>query len=62
MLSRMLADPKVWRERAEECRTVADAIHDATAKAQMMSVADAYELIATQMTRHTLPNDDDMRN
>jgi hypothetical protein len=38
---------KLWRERAEECRSVADGIKDETSRRQMMGVADSYDRMAT---------------
>jgi hypothetical protein len=37
---------KLWRERAEECRSAADGIKDETSRRQMMGVAESYERMA----------------
>ena len=55
----LMSDPKAWRERAEQCRTVAEAIHDATSRAQMMSVADAYDSMAMYADRRSWRDDQD---
>ena len=39
-------DPKHWRERAEEARTVADELIDPDSKRKMLRIADDYEKIA----------------
>ena len=39
-------DPKHWRERAEEARTVADQLTDPDSKRRMLRVADDYEELA----------------
>jgi hypothetical protein len=44
-------DPKHWRERAEEARTVADELTDPDSKRRMMRVADDYEKLAKRAER-----------
>src|SRR5262249_27151800 len=39
-------DPKHWRDRAEEARTVADQITDSDSKRKMLRIADDYEELA----------------
>jgi hypothetical protein len=41
-----LDDPQVWRERAEEARTLAEHMHSAEARAEMLLVAEGYERMA----------------
>jgi hypothetical protein len=37
---------KLWRERAEECRSAADGIKDEAARRQMLGVAQSYDRMA----------------
>lgn len=39
-------DPKTWRQRAEEARALAELMSDASARENMLKIADAYEEMA----------------
>ena len=42
-------DPKYWRERAEELRSIAKLLDDAEAKRQMRAIAAGYDRLADHM-------------
>jgi hypothetical protein len=42
----IIDDPKHWRGRAEEARTLADQIADPTSRTMMLRIADDYERLA----------------
>jgi len=39
-------DPKYWRERAEEARSIAKLLNDREAKRQLLAIASRYERLA----------------
>jgi hypothetical protein len=39
-------DPKFWRNRVEEVRTIADGMSDGTAKATLLDIAEKYDVLA----------------
>lgn len=43
---RLVDDPEFWRSRAEECRSIANDMKEADAKAIMVRIADDYERLA----------------
>ena len=46
MPASFINDPKHWRKRAEEMRTLADNMKDETSKQMMLGIADEYETLA----------------
>jgi hypothetical protein len=42
----LLNNAEHWRERAEEARSVAEALHDPVAKHMMLGIAEPYEKLA----------------
>jgi phosphatidylethanolamine-binding protein (PEBP) family uncharacterized protein len=47
-----ISDPKYWRHRAEETRTLANALTDPDAKSKILKIAEDYEKLAKQRLRH----------
>ena len=41
-----ISDPEYWRRRAEEARTLANALTDPDAKSKMLKIAEDYEKLA----------------
>jgi hypothetical protein len=44
--ARLINDAQHWRDRAEEARAHADQMHDATARAMTLGIAEGYEKLA----------------
>jgi hypothetical protein len=42
-------DPKYWRERAEETRSIVQLLNDQEAKRQMLAIAALYDRLANHM-------------
>ena len=45
-MTSFIFDPKHWRERAEEARTIAEKMDDPVARQSMLRIAEEYELLA----------------
>jgi hypothetical protein len=46
-------DPKHWRERGEQLRTLAEGVNGADAKEQLLKLADDYERLASRAGERT---------
>ena len=46
MEARLINNAQHWRDRAEEARAHADQMHDETARAMMLGIAEGYEKLA----------------
>jgi len=46
MSTSYINDPEHWRQRAEETRTLAEAMSDETSKHMMLKIAEDYEKLA----------------
>ena len=46
-------DPKYWRERAEELRSIAKLLDDTEAKRQMRAIAASYDRLADHMQQRS---------
>ena len=46
-------DPKHWRERGEQLRTLAEGLNDPDAKEQLLKLADDYERLASRAVERT---------
>jgi hypothetical protein len=50
-------DPKLWRERAEEARRIAEMLADLSARTNMRRIAEACEEMAERAERNKLTRD-----
>lgn len=50
----ILSDSQHWFQRAEETRTLAEAMNDPECRRRMLAIADEYESIARQAEKRTL--------
>jgi len=46
-----ITDPKYWRERREEARSIAQLLDDPKAKREMLAIAASYDRLANHMKR-----------
>jgi len=46
-----MPDAKYWRDRADEVRARADAMHDAVARQTMLKIAEEYEKLGERAAR-----------
>jgi len=51
MSDELLLNPKYWRARAEEARTMAERMNDATAQDTMLQIARGYDELAALSDR-----------
>ena len=58
MMKALINDPEHWRARAEEARTIAEAMRDAQARESMLRVALEYENLAQRAERRLLTGAD----
>jgi hypothetical protein len=56
------SDPRHWRERAEEARTVADSLNDPQSKKAMLKIAKDYEELARRAERRAAGNQTQSKN
>ena len=50
-MAELTDDPKHWRQRAEEIRTLAEKAHDEQLRLRLLDVADGYDLLAQRAER-----------
>jgi hypothetical protein len=51
MARKLINDPKHWRDRAEEARTLAEQMDDPEAKQMMLGIVESYERLAQRAER-----------
>lgn len=52
--SHSVDDPRHWRARAEEARTMAETLSDPVARKSMLEIAEAYDRMAQRAEGHPL--------
>jgi hypothetical protein len=52
-MAKTLDDPKHWRERGEQLRSVAAGVNDPDAKEQLLKLADDYEKLASRRGKNS---------
>ena len=54
VISSQRIDPEVWRKRAEEARSLVDAMRTAEAKRSILEIANSYEAMASSLENSNL--------